>query len=342
MKKQFLKTIIFSCLIFNSLGQIKVINNGYVAIGINYPNYPLHAYGWAQLFNDNGMEIKFRANNGWQSDIGSSNSGLINFWNANCWANGGWNKLKANAFLTTSDIRLKQNIQPMVNSLSKIKQLTPKRFRFKDSLQTLESEKFHFGFIAQDIMQVLPTIVDTSRGAFGVNYIEIIPFLVGAVKEQASTIDSLRAAIQGTNTGSKTFNTSANNQDVINQLNELKQKLSYFENNCCTNLGTSNVALNNNILNSNNNLVVDDIQLQNVPNPFENKTTIKFSIPTKLNGSFLIKIYKITGEELMSYKIDKTQKEILIDASQLVNGVYNYALINNNEILKMKQMILSR
>ncbi len=44
----------------------------------------------------------------------------------------------------------------------------------------------------------------------------------------------------------------------------------------------------------------------------------------------------------MSYKIDKTQKELLIDASQLVNGVYNYALINNDEILKMKQMILSR
>jgi hypothetical protein len=44
----------------------------------------------------------------------------------------------------------------------------------------------------------------------------------------------------------------------------------------------------------------------------------------------------------MSYKVNKESKEILVNATGLVNGVYNYALIVNADIIKMKQMIISR
>ena len=336
-------TILFLTISLASLSQIKVVSNGYVAIGaITYPNHSLHVWGASQTFNFDNKEILFRAKDQsgsvFHSTLGS-NLGEIKFWHPT-W---GYNTISRGSCVSNSDERIKREITNLQNCLSKIKLMTPKRFKYIDSI--MPDNKFHYGFIAQQIRDIVPELVGNNSNEENIltlNYEEIIPFLVGAVNEQALTIDSLRAAIQGTNTGAKTFNNQTNNQDVLDQLNELKQKLNYFENNCCTNLGTGNVTPNNTVLNSNNNILTEDVQLQNIPNPFENKTTIKYSIPTKFSGTFLIKIFKITGEELMSYKIDKTQKELLIDASQLVNGVYNYALINNDEILKMKQMILSR
>ncbi|MFN8230528.1 MAG: tail fiber domain-containing protein [Bacteroidia bacterium] len=340
-----MKKILFILFFLNNtilLSQIKVVNNGNVAVGaITYPNHSLHVWGVSQNFNFDNKEILFRPKDQsgslFHSTIGS-NLGEIKFWHPS-W---GYNTISRGSCVSNSDERLKREITNLNNSLSIIKQMIPKKFKYIDTI--IPGNKFHFGFLAQQINQIVPELVGNNNESdfLTLNYEEIIPFLVGAVKEQALIVDSLKAVIQGTNTGSKTFYSNTTNQDILNQLNELKQKLSYFENNCCSNLVTGNNTFDNNIENINNIKLEDDVQLQNVPNPFENNTTIKYSIPSKLNGYFFIKIYKITGEELMSYKIDKTQKEILIDASQLVNGVYNYALINNNEILKMKQMILSR
>jgi hypothetical protein len=320
-----------------SFAQLKVINNGYVAIGINYPNYPFHVYGWAQLFNDNGMEIKFRPNNGQQSEIGSNNSGHINFWNTNCYANGGWNKLKANQYLTISDQKYKQNIQSMTNNLAMIKQLQPKQYTFIDSIVTAETGRLRYGFIAQDVLQTLPSLVDTTRGAYAIDYSEVIPFLVGAVKEQAATIDSLRSSMG--NSGGRMVNNNNNSNQIETmqqQIRDLQTKLSYFENNCCASLNSNpGTELNSQVNN-------DNLLLQNVPNPFQSTTTIKFNIPAKYSGNFFIRIYKISGEELISQKVNKEDKEIILDASSLVNGVYNYALIANSDILLMKQMIINK
>ncbi len=344
MKKQIFKTLILSCITINSFSQIKIMQNGNVAIGINFPNYPLHVYGWAQLFNDNGMEIKFRPNNGGQSDLGSSNTGLINIWNANCWANGHWGTLKLGNNYTISDQRLKKNIEPLTSNLSMIKRLNPKRYNMIDSIETEESNRKHYGFLSQDVVAFLPDLIDSTRNVYALNYTGIIPFLVGAVKEQALTIDSLRAAIQNTN-GARATNATNDITSLTQQLEELKTKLNYFENNCCAtiNTGNSNLIENKNGLNTNiGNSTTDDLLLQNYPNPFENTTTIKFNIPNKYNGTFYVKVFKISGEELMSYKVQRQDKDLLINASNLVNGVYNYALIANNEILQMKQMIISR
>lgn len=338
--KNKLSLIVGLLIALNIKGQLRVVQNGNVAIGINYPNHSLHVYGYSQVFNNNSKEIQFRpydqSGSNLHSTIGS-NLGKIVFWHG-AW---GYNTLTRGSCVSNSDFRLKNNINLLTNNLGVLKQLTPKSFRYNDSVQP--GNKLHYGFIAQEVYAVLPALIDTGRGGMlTMNYEEIIPFLVGAVKEQASTIDSLRSLLQSTTNAKVTSNSNPTEiEDLKKQIQEVKTKLNYFENNCCANLNSydgSQMVQSDLQPNS----IINEVALQNVPNPFENTTTIKFKIPSKFNGNFSIKVFKISGEELMSYKIQKDDKELLINASNLVNGVYNYALIANSDILLMKQMIISR
>lgn len=340
MKKRITKSILMSLISICSFAQLKVINNGYVAVGINYPIYPFHVYGWGQLFNDNGMEIKFRPNNGGESDIGSSNSGILNFWNANCWASGGWNKLKANKYYTVSDQRLKKEISPLQNGLSIIKQFHPKQYLFLDSIQTAESHRKNYGFLAQDVIQFLPDLVDTTRNAYALDYIGIIPFLVGAVKEQSEVIDSLKNVLSNNNQARKQNGDTNNRNSDIDSLKNEVSKMRAELNNCCSK-NQENQAQN---LNSLTNLTQsnNDVLLLNIPNPFDNSTIIKFSVPAKYTGKCYIKIYTINGAEKMSYNVNLTEKELIITSEHLASGLYLYALVVGDEILSIKQMVVSK
>lgn len=327
-------------LIASSLNaQLKVVQNGNVAIGINYPNHSLHVWGNSQCFNYNLKEIAFFPNV-WSGSnnhcmIGSNLSDIVFYHSA--W---GYNSLKRGSCVANSDQRIKRNITNLNNSLSIVKQLVPKKYKYIDTI--LPGNKFHYGFIAQEVAGYIPDIVDSS-GMFGyltLNYEEIIPFLAGAIKEQSSTIDSLREALIRNSGGRQINPQNKELEDMKQKLEKVIEKLNYFENNCCT---TINTSLPSNLTdNKYNNLNQAAIEFQNVPNPFENVTTIKFKIPEKYAGNFQIKLFKISGEELKSFKVSKQDSELIVNASDMVNGVYNYALICNSEILIMKQMIISK
>jgi hypothetical protein len=104
-----------------------------------------------------------------------------------------------------SDITLKRNVHSMTDNLSILSKLRPVSFNWIDTL--LYNSKINYGFIAQEIQEVIPDIVssyiDTSGNSkYGFDTISIIPFLVGAIKEQhviiqqqASTITSLESRL---------------------------------------------------------------------------------------------------------------------------------------------------
>lgn len=74
-----------------------------------------------------------------------------------------------------SDSRLKSDIKDLENSLSVIKQLVGKTYT-QGNVQS-------FGLIAQDVRKVVPEVVsEDDRGYLNVSYIELIPFLIEAVK----------------------------------------------------------------------------------------------------------------------------------------------------------------
>jgi hypothetical protein len=96
----------------------------------------------------------------------------------------------ATAFHARSDGRLKENINDLQNSLEIVKKLDGKEYNFKD-----RSRK-SYGFIAQEIEQILPDIVDNDKnGIKSISYGDIIPILSNAIKELNNKIDLLENKI---------------------------------------------------------------------------------------------------------------------------------------------------
>lgn len=96
-----------------------------------------------------------------------------------------------------SDRSTKENIRPLQTGISKIMQLRPVLFEYKDEFKNY-GKGVQVGFIAQDIQQVLPNSVYTnfSNGKMGYNEIDIVPLLVRAVQEQQKMIEDLREEIK--------------------------------------------------------------------------------------------------------------------------------------------------
>ena len=86
-------------------------------------------------------------------------------------------KLTANQIRNYSDIRLKKDIVPIENALERLLQLQGKEYKLKST------EEPHYGFIAQDVQTVIPSIVNSDDGYLNLAYIELIPFLVESIKQ---------------------------------------------------------------------------------------------------------------------------------------------------------------
>ncbi len=80
--------------------------------------------------------------------------------------------------------------------------------------------------------------------------------------------------------------------------------------------------------------------VQNVPNPFTNATTIKYTLPSKFTSAQLI-ITDKNGRQLKQLNIsDKGNGTLHVDASTLSSGTYNYSLIVDGKVISSKQMVL--
>jgi hypothetical protein len=91
--------------------------------------------------------------------------------------------------IQTSDARLKQNLQPIVNALDKIDTLQGYTFTMNDSSSRM------VGLIAQDVQQVLPEAVSTDpiTGYMGVTYGNMVALLVEAIKELKQEVAQLKS-----------------------------------------------------------------------------------------------------------------------------------------------------
>jgi Chaperone of endosialidase len=95
-----------------------------------------------------------------------------------------------NLTTNTSDVRLKENIKPLNNSLDKIKKLNGVTYQWKDRIAGGDDVKI--GFIAQEVAEVEPSLVFTNKvdGYMGIHIDGVIPMLVEAVKELSNGVKS--------------------------------------------------------------------------------------------------------------------------------------------------------
>ena len=93
----------------------------------------------------------------------------------------------------SSDIRLKENIVPIENALSKVESISGNTYDWKEGYEEIHSHKGNdVGVIAQEIEEILPQIVtNRDNGYKAVQYEKIIPLLIEAIKELSVKIKGL-------------------------------------------------------------------------------------------------------------------------------------------------------
>jgi hypothetical protein len=102
------------------------------------------------------------------------------------------------AYNTSSDYRLKENIQPMTGALAKVAALKPVIYTWKESGETGQ------GFIAHELQEIVPDCVTGAKDAVnadgnpvyqGIDTSFLVATLTAAIQEQQALITSLTARI---------------------------------------------------------------------------------------------------------------------------------------------------
>ena len=180
-----------------------VRKNGNVGIGTTFPGARLHVtdgeirIGSLEELSDGGSFIMQVNSTFAPLTNGNRNLGNSSF---------RWNTVYAtNGTINTSDARLKSGITPLAvgTGLSKILRLNPVSYKWKSD----PSGDTRYGLLAQDVLEVLPEAVadkefvyDEETGErsevdveyLGINYSQLIPVLISAIKEQQQIIDDLK------------------------------------------------------------------------------------------------------------------------------------------------------
>jgi hypothetical protein len=93
----------------------------------------------------------------------------------------------------TSDERLKENIQPITNALSKVESISGNEYNWKEGFDEIHTKKGNdIGVIAQEIQKILPqAVIERDNGYLGVNYEKIIPLLIQSIKELSAKVKEL-------------------------------------------------------------------------------------------------------------------------------------------------------
>jgi len=99
-----------------------------------------------------------------------------------------------------SDERSKTNIQFLKDGLTKILNLKGICFNWKDTI--VHDNKIHLGLVAQDVLKILPEVVEGGLKRNGedelysIQYDGIIPVMIEAMKEQQQQIESYKSRLQ--------------------------------------------------------------------------------------------------------------------------------------------------
>ena len=112
----------------------------------------------------------------------------------------------ATQYGTSSDHRLKENVEDMTGAIARVKQLSPKRFSW--IVDELDSPNFD-GFLAHEAQAVVPQAVSGTHNAVdddgeavmqGIDHSMLVPLLTAALKEAVAKIETLEtkvAALEG-------------------------------------------------------------------------------------------------------------------------------------------------
>jgi hypothetical protein len=141
------------------------------------------------------------ASTGTMLDLNNTSGGginAVNFWYRGSAVGNILTNTSSTAYNTSSDYRLKKDVQPMTGALAKVAALKPCTYKWKSTGE--ESQ----GFIAHELAEVCPDAVSGEKDAVdedgnikpqGIDTSFLVATLAAAIQEQQATIESLTARI---------------------------------------------------------------------------------------------------------------------------------------------------
>lgn len=218
----------------------------------------------------------------------------------------------ANSFVTSSDMRLKENIVPFTSTFKQnLLSLSPVSFNYTNDTISPSSKNdnsinkltpIHYGFLAQQVKSLYPDLVyEDEAGYLAVNYIELIPIMIEHIKELTERVEDLEdSRLSSREQVRKAESAAVDNGEIIPTL------------------------------------------LQNSPNPFSESTTIRYILPEQTKQASIY-LYDMSGVQLAKYPLEsRGEGQIIIEGRTLKAGMYLYSLIADNEVVDTKQMILTK
>ncbi len=240
-----------------------------------------------------------------------------------------WDDVFADNFVNTSDLRAKQKVQSLDYGLEQINALNPVSYQWKDR----EKQGTHVGLIAQEVMEVIPEVIydpaknmeydeegkaiPTDPGArYGIRYHELIPVMIKAMQEMSQAMEKQETKIQ-------------EQESRIEEQDKIIASL----------LGENTRAIDEGIGKSMGSATLE--LFQNTPNPFDQSTTIRYSLPEGTQKAELF-VYDINGQQVRSMEITETgEGAMTLTAGELGAGIYFYTLYADGEVSQTRKMILT-
>jgi hypothetical protein len=211
---------------------------------------------------------------------------------------------------TPSDLRLKENIVTIENNLDKILKLRPVAYNYINREKYGEGKTI--GFIAQEVETIIPEVVKKSADDYqlrSLNYVEVIPVLTGAIKEQQEIITTQNQRID----------------QLEKEMEEIKAMIK--------NQGGSQPSQQNPASTGSMNVV---------PNPTYGKTTVNYTISGDYANASVI-VYNELGQKMGEYVItQKGNGSVDVDATSFAGGAYFCKLVVDENIREVKKFIVSK
>ena len=216
----------------------------------------------------------------------------------------------------SSDWLFLSNSNPMPSVLDNLEEIDVMRYYVsipplsKSGINPGLLEGEHFLLDASSVASVYPCLVgnDDQNHSY-VNYTELIPVLLKAIQELKEQVDQL------------------SEQTADGTLLLAPQKI--LEGNDVETLQTSNFKPQTSKL------------YQNTPNPFTERTEIRFTLPDDAQNAYIY-IFDMQGKMLRQIPVDASIQSVTINGYELSAGIYLYSLAVNGQEIDTKRMILSK
>lgn len=192
-----------------------------------------------------------------------------------------------------------------IDAISTLMELDPIYIKLEDSLASS-----CYDFSIESVKNSIPTIVEKTPFGDVVDFYQYIPIMVSAIQQQQEQIEILQKIVYSQEKEIINFKSGENfQQDFSQKTGEIEEDLPILQ--------------------------------DNIPNPFNSETVIKYYIPKSITSAYIY-IYDLQGKEMKSVVLEqKGNGYIIINSSELYAGMFVYTLIVDNKIIDSKRMILT-